>query len=440
MTTRISFNVNVHTLGDRAYFLEVIKGMQPTSLLLMGWDRALIDQVHGVSPDTKIVCRFPDVNEHGEWGYGLDNIKGRVSAWKAQGWLDCWHYVLNEPAYAPDELPQVLQYLQQFMDEAGYAGVKCVVGNWGPGRIEPADVNNGVYDGYLRALSFWGDQGMHLSGTHEYGGPILPGATWTPEMYLEPDKAHWWPTVAANQLPIQRVNGQLPGYWNILRTSWLNIRAAEAGANSPHHIVTEFGHDRLMNLESAHYGDGRNLNVYHELEARHGVPAPYGILRGPLSYANYWQAVFPDWSLEQCLFEQFKWADENYPPEYEGMQIFSWSYDHDWAGHGFNIAELPKLHELWMEQSQSTPAPLPAPTPPPIVVIPPVPTPAPTPPPVVTSPPVVLTPTPLPIPTGFPVIAFPVPTGNIGSITPGMFCHAAAMFYGALAESMGVTL
>ena len=67
--------------------------------------------------------------------------------------------------------------------------------------------------------------------------------------------------------------------------------------------------------------------------------------------------------------------------------------------------------------------------PPSPIVVPPVPVPVPTP-----------TPLPLPVPSGFPVISFPVPTGNIGSITPAQFCHAAAMFYGALAEHMGVTL
>lgn len=359
---RITFNVNKDYLGDEAKFLTFIGRLRPAWLLLMNdFDHSLahkvIDKTDGA---TRIIVRYADNNEQSFWRNGRPQIVDLVNSWTRLGDKAIVRNVLTEPVWSGDaELRALLDWLIEFMHVAAGNGLKLCVGNFASGAWTPEQLDGGVWDEYLHTLGYYSQQGIHYGGYHEYGAPILPGTNWTPDMFLDPAKAQWWPTREQLHLDARMPDGSLPPNFTVLRSNWMDIRAREIGVPVHDKLLTEFGHDRLPDLERTHYPDSRELNVYSAIEAVYGVPMPYAHLRGQNTYKRYYSAFFPAWSFDEALFRQYRWAEDVYPANTLAMCLFTWSYNDEWANYGFNFAPSEDLQERLIayanSQRQTTP-------------------------------------------------------------------------------------
>ncbi len=325
---RISFNVNGMQLGDKQYFSSVMTRLRPTSMGIMD-GLALADEVYQQVGGIVWHRSSVETNAHLD-GISPDELANR---WRAEGALHIYRYGINEPL--PN--PETLDWLVRLMHVTAEKGIRCVVGNIGSVNCQPDAIEAGQFDEYLRTLAQY--DGWHIAGWHEYTSCLLPWGCGgrDPELLLDsgqiqPD--HWPHAEDITHGP----------NWHVLRSLWFNDRARTIGVPVHKKLLSECFWDDMPDL--------RQRGILDRLESQlnGGVH-----IRGPRTLTNLWARYFPNWSYEQALVEQLKWADRVYPDDYLGFNLFTWSFAGDWTDAGFELASLRSFHELliqWAAEEQ----------------------------------------------------------------------------------------
>ena len=148
---------------------------------------------------------------------------------------------------------------------------------------------------------------------------------------------HEWPT----NLPVpDRINDKFH-YWFIRRSDLFLARCNELGISHPNIILTEWFLDQVW--------IGRTPSIKQEIQSRYGASGYAGI-RGAETLRDAWKAMYPQYSFEQFVAKQWRYAEHIYPDAYVGACTFAWCRDgrKDWdIEYGCNLGE-PKnqvLHE-----------------------------------------------------------------------------------------------
>ena len=141
-------------------------------------------------------------------------------------------------------------------------------------------------------------------------------------------------------------DGKLPGYWHILRTTWLLIRAECIGLDASAFTVVdgEGLWDNMSDIDIAGV-----ITPIQDWRAQYGIERYMWDMRGINSYANLWRAYFPQWTTAEAAVCQMKWWDFIAPPQYAGVAIFTWSTNPFWISFdvsGVQAAYLYELHDL----------------------------------------------------------------------------------------------
>ena len=255
-----------------------------------------------------------------------------------------YHYFPNEPIPAADcPLPELLRRLVALMRACRERGVRACIGNFAAGTvIEEADVQAGMWDEFIReALAFTAGGGGYI-GFHEYSFGVLPwgcGGRNPQDLISQPqrvaDRKHW---------PTQAEILATPGAnWHLLRSTLLAARAKALALPMFPVLVTEFGWDRMPNLELE--------GVIPWFDQRRGRT------RGPLlqlpALSSHWFG--PDCDPLALAMEQLQWAEATYPNYVKGMHLFTWSYNQRWRE--FNYAAWPGALAALAALPAGTPAP-----------------------------------------------------------------------------------
>lgn len=337
---RISFGIDAKRVDDEHVLFKTLERMQPTTVGVMD----------GLSLAREIKARLPYALV---WHRSFDESE----AWKdtdpaalaekyvEQGYGDVYAYGINEP-YVDAQFgwDHILNWLIAWMDATRQRGVRGVVGNIGPATFERWHIfSQALFDPYLRALA--AHDGWHVGGWHDYTGPLLPlgmlynGRRWTDMMKPELVQPETW-TRAKEIEP-------LGPNWHLMRWLWIDERCRQKGIGIHKKVISEFGHDRMPDLENPFW---HPRNIYTELTARYGVPEPHIVMRGMNTLRHVYtspEGLFPYWSFERALFEQYKWADEVYDDTVIGFNLFQWTpYTPDWdIAYGFDVSRLTELHD-----------------------------------------------------------------------------------------------
>lgn len=329
--SRISYNINGEGVPNEAYLLEVLSSPCKTMALVMN-NLALAVRIKQLCPDMLVVSRNYSSLEGDEWFYrSPQNI---IAQWQREGHPEIIRHSTNEPSFGGARIAQFVAADIEVMRLARSAGFTLAMGNFSVGIIQPYDINNGVFDLYIRALVTYG----HYLGLHEYAVVALPYGVGQWQTSLLQDRANVqpasWPTLLA--LPMRLWNGALPPYWYLRRGDWWLLRADFLGVARPRILLTEFGWDNLPNIKP-------EIEV---LRNRFGMDRYFDDMRGINTYQNLWPYYWPQWTFAQAACEQLKWADSIYPPEYLGFALFTWSASRDWAQTDFSGRENSQLYDL----------------------------------------------------------------------------------------------
>jgi hypothetical protein len=363
---RTGFTVNGNALPDRDRLVSWVASARPTTMLVMD-DKPLALELYVMAQgETKVGHRQYDPAEGAEWK--AKSAAQYVSEVTSQLDPRLYVQVLNEPAINTDELPGLLRWLIEVMDELYKRGYRGVIGNFPMGQITQAQVESGLFDNFLIASAKY--RGWHVIGIHEYTAVVRyfgvgqwPFFAATPtEYFLNPanHEQYKWPT--KEDLPCVRINGALPPYWHIRRADWLTIRAREIGiSEAPEYWVTESGYDNMQDV----------AEVFPALVDKWGIAPGYDNLRGFNSLANVWGAYWgTEWTFDMAAFEQEKWLHEEcYPVNYIGWNNFMWTSD-QWRRDGFDMSQNLQFQSLLADYAAALrtppgPDPLPDPDPPP---------------------------------------------------------------------------
>lgn len=345
MATRISYNVNGQQIIDPNRYLNFIKEAQPTTVLVMDSPDMAIQTYEAGGGKTKVVHRFYNENDHLYWLW--TSPSDFVATHTGWGHPEIYRYVLNEPSFDDSTLGGLLDWLIQVAYKMKEAGYRAVLGNFSVACYEPRHIGSGVFDKFLKMMDDLRD--WHYFGIHEYTGILLPyGVGYWPVSYLldkilvQPER---WP--AKKDVPFSRWGNDLPPYWHLCRSAWFNIRCDELKIRRPNFWMTEFGWDDMPDMHSL------QPDVYTELRNRYGVPSPFISLRCINTLQPIWEDYFKDWSYQRTGFEQLKWAEQLYPENYIGFNLFTLSNDWGWKNqYGCDFAELYELQELIIADSK----------------------------------------------------------------------------------------
>jgi hypothetical protein len=223
-------------------------------------------------------------------------------------------HVFNEPDLNSGETEGLLKWTVELMSLARTYGVHCVVLNAALATLSKERVQSGLFDNLLRELA----DGYHAFGIHEHSGPIPPAgcAGRVPDMYLDKPltQQEYWPS------PYDVQVGSVDGNWHIGRLYWWLQRCNQLGIPHPRIIVTEFGNDRMGDLEHVKLVDGQIVNIYQELETRYAreefhdgqfmmlkVPWPHETMYGVDTLKWVWKDYYPLWTFARTHMEFIQW-------------------------------------------------------------------------------------------------------------------------------------
>lgn len=353
--TRISFNINGANFPNRDYFLDFLRRYQPSTVLIMD-DRNLAISLAAALPNTKVVHRSYAANEGVQWQQeSPESYVARETAW---GHPEVFRYVLNEPPVGDTRLISWLVDVGKRFIDKGYG---AVLGNFAVGTYNENQVESGYLDPLTELccrtpLIYFGD--------HHYTGILLPMGVgqWTVEQLYDKSRCQPkdWPTLG--QIPVKRWYDEkekrwnLPPYWNLRRSDWITIRAQEKGFGVPKIWITEFGWDALSSLA--------DLGVYDHFKNKYGIPYPHTSMRCINTLQNIWRDYFQQWTYQRAGFEQLKWANNIYPDNCIGFNLFTVNGNHDWKiAAGCDFSDLREVHDLLLAEKQAAPPPPPAPIP-----------------------------------------------------------------------------
>lgn len=358
--TRFSYNINGTNVQDKDYLLNHLQEVNPSSVLIMN-NLPLADEIYNLlGGNSVIVHRTWSSLEGDEFVYRP--IPEVINQWLREGYPHIVRYDTNEPSFGGNiSVEQYTRYEIELMSRAREAGFTVAVGNFGVGRIQPGWIEDGLFDGFLRAI----DDHEHILAVHEYtqaclcfGVGVRPTSIFNSPEAMQPSN---WPTISEVpldfwELPAFSAQAEegygitqlreaydalgfsaqagrriLPPYWHLRRADWFLLRADELGIERPKILVTEFGWDNLSDLDE-----------WIDPLDHWAVESPN--LRGVRTYRQLWAWYWPQWSFAEALYLQVGWAEYIYPPDYIGFHAFSWTQSDDWLQTDFS--ELYEFHRL----------------------------------------------------------------------------------------------
>ena len=355
-TYPIGFNAiaNAGRVGDENYYLGVVKQIKSAWQMVISNPDLASKVYEACEGQSNVIYRSFGDGDNDFWREGRKTPQQYANELMALKDTRLWLHALNEPnpdKRNPDEVQRCNDWLADVVRIVCGAGRKLIVGNFAAGSYELLHVGMGLYDNLLRTIHEY-QHICHL-GLHEYSAVFIPMTFDSikqglrKQEYITPDK--WLYLDDPNEdlrLPDYRVE-QLDWMYHLFRSNWLQHRCKNIGIEPVPIVLTEFGTDRLPDLE------GEN-DIYEFFKNTYGVPTPYAAPHG--FYSNYkaWEAYFPQWSTDQALFEQLKWARLNYDPTwYKGILLFMWGNDEEFSPRGFNVAPKTELHDYLIADAQS---------------------------------------------------------------------------------------
>lgn len=320
---RLTFNANLQTLGDNEKFLRTLAAWKPQTVVLMNSistePTSMFQRVKALMATwggIVIYRRYEDGDQHLWTKYSAPGYLDALLK-DSGGQKDIWYYCLNEPYHGSDNRQNLINFVSQVIEEAVKRDMRLCVGNFAIASMSVGRDDVRVWDDMLRALGKHaglriGNHAQIIVGTHEYTHALLPwGAAGrnpndlTDAAKVSRDK---WPTPAEVR--------DTPGdNWHIYRTEWFLDRVRELTGKTPDVVITECFHDRMPNIETQFRDAVAGIDNLAGRRVK-GVP----------TLIEYWRKVFPQWTPEKALCEQYKWAEELYPANYRGFAIFSWTH------------------------------------------------------------------------------------------------------------------
>ena len=328
MTFRFSFNANGLAIRNKQQFIDLNVALRPSSFLVMDDLDLTVDLYNKLNKGS--IAIFRNYNESA--ANTQQSAAQQIQIWKDQGRLDVWRYALNEPNTSND----TINWLIDLMNRGADAGVKLVVGNWSVGAYERNDVLSGRWDNFIKTAAKY--RGFHYVGFHEYMFGLLPWAWYDFNLIDDPTKVIQWNWPKPDSI---KENGD---NWLLLRSLWFNHRARQMGLQPFEKIITEFGWDRLPNLETQYKDQTLQLDTYAFDGGWHSSKAA-----GVNTYKRLFQIDFSNWSFDKAVVEQLKWADSMYPDDYVGFNLFTWSLSQDWIAGGYDFSGLSDVHKAMAE-------------------------------------------------------------------------------------------
>jgi hypothetical protein len=321
----------------------------------------LADEIYNLlGGNSIIVHRTWSGHEESEFVYRP--VPEVVNQWLREGYPHIVRYDTNEPSFGGNiSVEHYTSYEIELMRRAREAGFTVAVGNFGVGRIHPGWIEDGLFDGFLKAI----DDYNHILAVHEYtqtclcfGVGVRPASIFTDREAIQPAN---WPQLSEVpldfwELPAFSAQAEepygvtqlreayeeigftaqagrriLPPYWHLRRADWFLLRADEMGIERPRILVTEFGWDNLD-----------DLNEWLDPLDHWAVESP--ILRGVRTYRELWNWYWPHLSFDEAIYLQVGWAEYIYPRDYIGFHAFTWTQSGDWLQTDFS--ELYEFHKL----------------------------------------------------------------------------------------------
>ncbi len=336
--SRISYNVHAQVIKDHTRFINHLKAINPTVVLIMD-AVGLAREIKAMLPETLVISR-----EYG--GEGDDTVHLRMSPgdwlkWRAphtEGGI--YAYTTNEPGFDDN----CLSWHIELMELAARRNVPLVIGNWAVGIPTPEE-----WPRARRILELLDQhRNLFVLGLHEYAGAVItsglyggypdragvaPGDNSKPGLNLIPPQ-NWPPDVSNVTM------------FHLGRFNFMIRYCQSIGIRPPRIIMTEHGMDDLSDIKP--------------WTQRLKVRQPYYNVRGWKSLTDQWNDWYSGlgWSPERSYFEQLRWADRVIYQNsvVEGQCIFSWGHSSQmWEQ--FDIAEAFEFQRLLEGYAQEPTAP-----------------------------------------------------------------------------------
>lgn len=308
MPTRISYNIHATTPGfDKSKLLAHLQKLQPAWILVMD-GLQLAKDIKAALPSSNVISRIYPDEETYKTVPPQDWVNRKVAE---TGGADIWCYTINEAGFSD----QLLNWFTTVIEYAATKRLKVVVGNFSVGTPEANDWGKPAATALLQTLAKHRDNAA--LALHEYAcGVITSGLIggWPDSAGVQPGKsggrnlAETWP----KEPEIDTLTRFHMGRFKFLLDSCKN-----AGIAPPRLIMTEWGFDDVSDIKA--WAD------------RQPQTPPYTTLRGWKSHTNVWNKFYPQWTRQQALFEQLRWADEKLYARagVEGMMLFCWGHSSD---------------------------------------------------------------------------------------------------------------
>lgn len=241
----------------------------------------------------------------------------------------------NEPSLMRDRQrvdKEFVDWCLQVLHYANMTGQTIAIGAFAVGWPHESKIWDGTYDRLIEVVV----TGNHYISVHEYA-PGIPGpGDVLPANSLDQPETLW--------RRLQEKTWPLDDHYNYVRRSdrWI-IRARELGFDDPRIIITESFADNISIVTDAH-------------RQRYGLPEYGNDLRGPLSWAKFYEEVFPGLSFEQAVYKILRYRREVIynKPHIVSDCIYTLSDIPEWRSwnmgdHRFDNIRgtlLPKINEL----------------------------------------------------------------------------------------------
>ena len=301
MANRIGFNIEADGFSDEEA-LEFARGA--SSYLIR--DNVRLAQKFHENTGAIIISRsnYPDDTS----AIPQDHLLKDWGA-KRQSAPDVYHYWPNEPNPGRGgDLKRFLAKLAAFMRECHSRRIRFCLGNFaGPAIIYPDDVDNGLWDDFLKAACECAVDGAGYVGFHDYASVVLPfgcaGANMPiEELYTRPLRQGWpdYRTIVADHNTDYHTFRWVP----------LMLRAEQLGY--PHGfdiILTECFWDRMGDLE----GQGR-------LAKADGIAGEK--VFGLPTLKKVFDVIYPGVGWEDAAVAMLDWCEQTYPDHVKGFNFF----------------------------------------------------------------------------------------------------------------------
>jgi hypothetical protein len=375
MTTRASLNVTPGFMLDheKEFVKWYVATYKPTTILVMD-DVLFAQQLLELNPEMIVVHRAYSGDEHNlsnnysPEDYVLNQIRRKTPDPRLH------HYISNEPVPSDDKntATAMFNWHAEVTALCHVHDIRAVIGNWPSGAIAERHLQWGCLDQYITVMyQVQKDRKNNdiLDGSHQYfaaheGTGVHYDAN---ENYYGVDsgldKSYYHPDNWLKKIEIKRREPFIyNGHFHMGRSTWVDLRAIDIGLGPLRRIITEYGTDRLRDVEThdAHFDAlGGKRNIYDHIESVAGASG-FQHISGIESYRDFFYAyvaeTLPGWNFAQWCAARLKYADAAYSDNIIGFQYFTMNRNDPWLPRGFHIDQHRSMFDLnsvdWQPQVQ----------------------------------------------------------------------------------------